>query len=115
MQHNYFFYSPASIEFCAANVDSPAAKANAYGSVVCGVNGGFKSFDAFGTSSHEKDGSIHSLPGAGTYANFVNANRPIDKNTLLYTSTDEKTQFHSQVSAKDCSKFDIKMTSIIVV
>ena len=101
MQHNYFFYPPASAEFCAANADPPAGKGNAYGSGVCGVNGGFKSFDAFGTSSHEKDGSMHSLPGVGTYADFVNINRPIDKNTLLYTSTDDKTQFHSQVSAKN--------------
>ena len=103
MQHNYFFYPPASAEFCAANANPPAGKANTYGSGVCGVNGGFKSFDAFGTSTHEKDGSMLSLPGAGTYADFVNINRPIDNNTLLYTSTDEKTQFHTQVSGQSKS------------
>lgn len=98
MQHNYFFYPPASVEFCAENVNPPSGKANVYGSGVCGVNGGFKSFDAFGTSAHEKDGTMISLPAAGTYADFVNINRPIDNNTLLYTSTDKKTQFHSQMN-----------------
>ena len=97
-QHNYFFYPPASQEFCDANSSPAAGKANAFGSGVCGVNGGFKSFDAFGTSSHEKDGTMHSLPGAGSYTNFVNIAYPIDDETLLYTSTDNSTQFHSQVS-----------------
>ncbi len=54
-QHNYFFYPPASSEFCNENADPPPGKLNAYGSGTCGVNGGFKSFDAFGTSSYEKD------------------------------------------------------------
>lgn len=98
MQHNYFFYPPASVEFCEANANPAPGKVNAYGSGICGVNGGFKSFDAFGTSSHEKDGTMISLPGAGTYANFVNINRPIDTNTMLYTSTDNSTQFHSQIN-----------------
>lgn len=98
-QHNYFFYPPASAEFCSANANPPSGKKNAYGSGVCGVNGGFKSFDAFGTSSYERDGTMHSLAGAGTYANFVNIAYPIDNNTLLYTSTDDITQFHSQVSS----------------
>ena len=71
-QHNYFFYPPASSEFCNENADPPPGKLNAYGSGTCGVNGGFKFFDAFGTSSYEKDGTMHSLPGAGTYADFVN-------------------------------------------
>lgn len=97
-QHNYFFYPPASKEFCAENSVPPLGMANAYGAGVCGVNGGFKSFDAFGTSSHEKDGTMHSLPGAGTYADFVNIALPIDAETMLYTSTDNKTQFHSQMN-----------------
>jgi len=97
-QHNYFFYPPASSEFCNENSDPPPGKLNAYGSGACGVNGGFKSFDAFGTSSHEKDGTMHSLPGAGTYADFVNIAYPVDGNTLLYTSTDDSSQFHSQIN-----------------
>jgi len=97
-QHNYFFYPPATTQFCSENSNPTPGKLNVYGNGVCGVNGGFKSFNAFGTSSHEKDGTMHSLPGAGTYANYVNIAYPIDGNTLLYTSTDDSTQFHSQTN-----------------
>lgn len=97
-QHNYFFYPPASDSFCAENPNPEKGKSNVYGSGVCGVNGGFKSFDAFSTASHEKDGTMISMKGAGTYKDFVNTAYPIDRNTLLYTSTDNKTQFHSQTN-----------------
>jgi len=97
-QHNYFFYPPASNLFCAENPNPEKGKSNVYGSGVCGVNGGFKSFDAFSTATYEKDGTMISLKGAGTYKDFVNTAYPIDRNTLLYTSTDDKTQFHSQTN-----------------
>lgn len=69
-QHNYFFYPPASNLFCAENPNPEKGKSNVYGSGVCGVNGGFKSFDAFSTASYEKDGTMISLKGAGSYKDF---------------------------------------------
>ena len=98
-QHNIFVYPPADAAFCDETANPvPAGKVNAYGSGVCGVTGGAKSFEAFGTSSYEKDGSMHGLPDLGTYGGFVNIARPIDDKTLLYTSTDETSQFHSQTN-----------------
>lgn len=95
-QHNYFAYPPASAEFCEQTV--PEGKLNVIGTGTCGVNGNAKSFDAFGTTSHEKDGTMHSLEGAGTYKDFWNIAYPIDKNTMIYVSSDDKTQFHSQTN-----------------
>ena len=61
-QHNVFVYPAADAAFCNQTV--PKGKRNAFGAGLCGVNGGAKSFEAFGTSSYEKDGSMIGLPGA---------------------------------------------------
>jgi len=95
-QHNYFLYPPAAAAFCSQSC--PSGSTNVFGSGVCGTTGGAKSFESFGTSRYERDGSMESLGGVGTYAGFVNIARPIDAKTLLYTSTDDTSQFHSQTN-----------------
>lgn len=98
-QHNIFVYPAAPNSFCVATAPNvTSTQLDAFGAGVCGVNGGAKSFEAFGTSSYEKDGSMIALPGEGSYGAFVNIARPIDGKTLLYTSTDNATQFHSQTN-----------------
>lgn len=90
-KHVYILTAPVPQEFCQGGPPEGTVDVNVSGGQqpICGVNGRLITGDGWGTSTYEKDGTMHEFKGLGWWNAVASTNFiPIDERTSYLVSRD---------------------------